>query len=219
MPYKSIIFDLDGTLLDTLPGLARTGNAVLARFGYPLHSADAYRQFVGDGMDKLVERMLPKGVDQTARSQAAELYREIYTATWREECRPYPGIVAMLDQLRDREVKLAVLSNKPHPFTEQFVEAFLDRSRFMVVYGERPGLAKKPDPAVALMILDHLACPPEHSVFVGDSAVDIFTGKAAGMAALGAGWGFRGAAELLASGALKVFTEPLELVDYVSTPL
>jgi len=219
MPYKSIIFDLDGTLLDTLPGLARAGNAVLARFGYPLHPADAYRQFVGDGMDKLVERMLPKGVDQTARSQAAELYREIYTATWREECRPYPGIVAMLDQLRDREVKLAVLSNKPHPFTEQFVEAFLDRSRFMVVYGERPGLAKKPDPAVALMILDQLACPAEHSVFVGDSAVDIRTGKAAGMAAFGAGWGFRGAAELLASGAQEVLAEPLELVDYVSTSL
>jgi phosphoglycolate phosphatase len=217
MLYKSIIFDLDGTLLDTLPGLARTGNAVLTRFGHPLHPADAYRQFVGDGMDKLVERMLPEGIDETARHRAAMLFREIYTATWREECRPYPGIIAMLDQLRGSGVQLAVLSNKPHPFTEQFVEAFLGRSRFTVVYGERPGWPKKPDPTVALMILDQLACPAEHSVFVGDSAVDILTGRSAGMAAFGAGWGFRGAAELLASGAQKVLAEPLELIDHVST--
>jgi phosphoglycolate phosphatase len=217
MLYKSIIFDLDGTLLDTLPGLARTGNAVLTRFGHPLHPADAYRQFVGDGLEKLVERMLPEGIDETAHHRAAMLFRDVYAATWREGCRPYPGIMAMLDQLRRGGVKLAVLSNKPHPFTEQFVEAFLGRSRFTVVYGERPGWPKKPDPTVALMILDQLACPPEHSVFVGDSAVDILTGKGAGMAAFGAGWGFRGAAELLASGALKVLTEPLELIGHVST--
>ena len=147
------------------------------------------------------------------------LYREIYTATWREECQPYPGIMAMLDRLHGCDVKLAVLSNKPHPFTEQFIEAFLGRSHFTVVYGERPGWPKKPDPTVARTILGELACPPEHSLFVGDSAVDILTGKGAGMAAFGVSWGFRDAAELLASGALKVLDDPSELVDYVSTPL
>ncbi len=217
MAHLSIIFDLDGTLLDTLAGLARCGNQALVHCKMPAHPIDAYRRFVGDGMEKLVERMAPAGADSSALAAVLADFRRRYTETWREDCFPYPGILEMLNGLQEQGCRMAVLSNKPHPYTVEFVANCFSPNLFQVVYGDRPAHLRKPDPTVALDILRQLDSTPFEAIFVGDSAVDIHTGKAAGMAAFGVKWGFRGEEELRANGADLILQTPRELVDHVAT--
>jgi phosphoglycolate phosphatase len=216
MANLSVIFDLDGTLLDTLAGLARVGNQVLAEAGLPQHPCDAYRHFVGDGVEKLVSRMSPPGTDADLLAEILARFRRLYGESWREDCRPYPGIVEMLAGLRQDGCTMAVLSNKPHQFTLDFVTVCLGGETFAVVYGERPGIPRKPDPTVALAILAGFGSPPAESLFIGDSAVDMHTAKAAGMVAIGVAWGFRGETELLANGADHILRTPMDLNRYVA---
>ena len=215
MVYTSIIFDLDGTLLDTLEGLAGTCNAVLARYGFPLHVSESYRYFVGDGLTTLMERITPAGTDRQTRDECCGLFTELYAKNWKNSCTLYHGVPEMLEALRKHPFRLAVLSNKPHAFATLIVEDFFPGTLFSLVYGQREGRARKPDPAVALEIAATLGSNPVETVFVGDSGVDIQTGKAAGMLTIGVAWGFRGREELLESQADIIINTPMELLQHV----
>lgn len=210
---QGVVFDLDGTLLDTLADIAHAMNAVLARRGWPVHPPDAYRYFVGDGVERLVERALPPG--QQRSTVLAECVREVgreYAARWRAQTRPYDGIPELLAALEARGVRMAVLSNKPEAFAREMVEYFFGAGRLAPVRGAQPGLPPKPDPAAALAIARELGLPPDQLAHVGDTPVDIETAHAAGMLAVGATWGFRPAEELRRAGADVLVHQPRELL-------
>jgi phosphoglycolate phosphatase len=210
---SSVIFDLDGTLLDTLEDLGDAVNRVLAARGFPTHPIESYRYFVGDGSAVLVERALPASV------RSSEIYREIlaafladYDQSWKIKTRIYDGIPEMLDSLTAQGIAMSVLSNKPHPFTVECVRELLSKWRFVSVLGLRPEVPRKPDPAGALETAQLLGVAPERILYLGDSGTDMKTAVAAGMFPAGALWGFRTREELMASGAAAVIQHPEELL-------
>lgn len=213
MFYQAVIFDLDGTLLDTLEDLGDAVNRVLSARRLPVHPIDAYRFFVGDGVAKLIERALPedKRDAETVRS-CLEAFRADYDRHWNVKTRPYNGVGALLDELTARPLKRAILSNKPHEFTELCVREFLPKWSFDAVIGQREGVPMKPDPAGALEITHTLGIPPAAFLYLGDTAVDIKTAIAAGMTPVGALWGFRPEEELRESGAKILIEQPLEVL-------
>lgn len=214
MKYRAVIFDLDGTLLNTLEDLGDAVNRVLVGKGLPTHTMDEYRYFVGDGTTMLITRALPKGKrnDETIRA-CLEEFREQYSRNWKLKTRPYEGIVEMLDALSESGLKMAVLSNKPHEFTQRCVADLLPNWTFDVVLGQRDEFNKKPDPAGALEVSERLNIPPAQCLYVGDSAVDMKTAIAAGMFPVGVLWGFRPAEELQEGGAQVLIRRPLEILD------
>jgi phosphoglycolate phosphatase len=213
MRFKAILFDLDGTLLDTIGDLADSMNAVLRRFGFPGHGRETYKQFVGDGMDLLARRALPEDRRDREMVEGCLLaMRAEYSSRWRENTCPYEGIPELLDALRDLRIRMAVLSNKADDFTRDMVRILLPRWPFDAVVGARPDVPKKPDPAAALGIARGLAISPGRILYLGDSATDMQTARAAGMFPVGALWGFRTAAELEANGAQVLINRPMDLV-------
>lgn len=215
MNCLSIIFDLDGTLLDTLADLAETCNELLQEHDLPTHPTAAYRNFVGDGLQTLIRRITPIGTEEIFIKQCCALFEERYARNWKRNSCPYPGIDDMVAALKMHGVKLAVLSNKPDAFTKLFVDEFFPMGQFSIVHGQRQGIPKKPDPTVALAIAAQLNVRPQETLFVGDSGVDIKTGKAADMLTAGVSWGFRSVRELTENNADIVFHNPLELQQYV----
>lgn len=217
MPVKTIIFDLDGTLLDSLKGIGDAMNQLLNDLGYPAHPLDDYRFHVGDGIGELIRRALPP----QNKPEGEELlnlvneFRIIYDRTWPVETTPYDGIAEMLDRLVRDKVTMAVLSNKTDSCTRQMVEELLGEWTFQVVFGRREGVPKKPDPSAALEIAGVLKAPPEQIVFVGDTSVDMKTAVNAGMFPLGVLWGFREAKELKETGAKMLIRHPSELPDVI----
>jgi phosphoglycolate phosphatase len=217
MQFSAILFDLDGTLLDTIGDIADSMNAVLQRLGLPGHDREVYKQFVGDGMDMLVRRALPEDrrvqeiVNRCLLSMRAE-----YSSRWRKNTRPYEGIPELLDALRDLQIRMAILSNKPDDFTREMVRILLAHWVFAGVVGARPDVPKKPDPKAALEIARGLTIPPGQILYLGDSGVDMQTARAAGMFPAGALWGLRTTAELEASGAEALISRPLDLVELLS---
>jgi len=209
------MMDLDGTLLDTLQDLADSMNSTLADFGFPVHELEKFRYFVGEGMENLVKRSLPDSVrtDPDLVSRCFEMMRRTYERNWNAKTRPYPGIPELLDALTARGLKMAVLSNKPHDVVQKVVSGLLPGWRFDAVMGERPPVPRKPDPTSALEIAKRLGVDPGACLYLGDTAVDMKTADAAGMYAVGALWGFRGAEELIAGGARKLVSKPLELLE------
>jgi phosphoglycolate phosphatase len=212
MTFKAVIFDLDGTLLDTLGDLADAMNAVLADNRLPTHPADAYRHFVGDGIAQLVRRALPFEVADEADLNhfVGEMKRE-YRQRWTCQTRPYPGIPEMLGALCAAGLRLAVLSNKHDEATQHLVRALLPGVAFRRVVGANPSKPRKPDPAVALEIAAALNLDPAEFVFVGDSGVDMRTAVGAGMFPVGVLWGFRPQAELTSAGAKLLLEHPADL--------
>ncbi|TKB27353.1 HAD family hydrolase [Desulfopila sp. IMCC35006] len=218
MSFLSIIFDLDGTLLDTIVDLAETCNEVLALQHFPTHPTPAYKTFVGDGLQSLIRRITPVGTDDIILRQCSTLFAERYARNWKRNSCPYDGISDMLSALNKHGVQLAILSNKPHEFTKLFVDEFFPHGLFSIVYGQREGVPKKPDPTVALEIAERFGSLPQETIFVGDSGVDMRTGKAAGMIAAGVSWGFRSVQELTDSNADIIIHNPSELEQYVLFP-
>lgn len=209
----AVIFDLDGTLLDTLADLADSANEALSEHGHPVHPVDSFRTFVGDGMATLMERILPEAARTPEKiGLLLERYRSAYDARWKLKTQPYPGIVDMLKALAARGIPMAVLSNKPQAYTEIVVAHFLGDHRFEVIFGQRDSVPRKPDPAGAVEIAEQLKLPPSEILFVGDTSTDMDTATAAGMVAVGALWGFRPEAELRAHGAKFLIAEPAELL-------
>jgi len=213
MKLLAVLFDLDGTLLDTLQDLADSTNRALARLGFPPHEVDEYRYFVGGGRDVLAFRALP--ADQRDKVNIDKLVSEIdsdYLDHWEDNTKLYAGVSQLLDALTERGIKLAVLSNKAHNFTELMVSRMLARWHFEEVIGASASIPRKPDPTVALQIARRLKIPPAAFIYLGDSDIDMKTAVAAGMYPVGAGWGFRPADELIASGAKMVIDQPCDLL-------
>ncbi len=217
MKKQAVIFDLDGTLLDTLDDLADSANHVLGQFGFPTHPVDAYKYFIGDGVGALVRQMLPEDRrDRQTMAEVADAYRQEYGQRWNAKTRPYDGIGAMLDGLTSRGVKIAVLSNKPDVFTQRCVAELLKSWRFDPVIGHHDGIPRKPDPAGAFQIAESWKLSPTEIAYVGDTGTDMQTAVAAGMFAVGVLWGFRPEEELKANGAEAVVARPQELLDLIS---
>jgi phosphoglycolate phosphatase len=190
-------------------------NGTLSRYGFPVHELEKYKYFVGDGMETLVRRALPDSAKNDPRviSSCLETMRKAYELNWNAKTRPYPGIVELLDALSERRLKMAVLSNKPHDFTRMIVRELLPAWRFEAVVGARPPIPLKPDPSSALEIANVLRVEPARFLYLGDTSTDMKTANGAGMFAVGALWGFRDAAELIAAGAAKLIAKPAELLE------
>lgn len=213
MSYKAVLFDLDGTLLDTLKDIADATNHALRSLGFPEHPLESFRYFVGDGVEVLMRRVLPEDRRDTATmSEGAGLMRAEYGRRWSATTRPYAGIPELLNALAARGIPMAVLSNKPDEFTRLCVDQLLSGWPFAAVLGAGPSLPKKPDPTGALEIARRLGVAPSEVVYLGDTNTDMQTACAAGMFPVGALWGFRMADELIASGAKVLVGKPLELL-------
>lgn len=210
--FRGCLFDLDGTLLDTLRDLGESMNLVLQRRGWPPHPIDAYRYFVGEGAAMLVARSFPEAHrdDATVKAGLAE-YRAVYERHWNVHTRPYDGIPGMLDALAAKGTTLGILSNKPHGMTRQCVDGYLARWTFACVLGQRDTVARKPDPAGALDAARLMGVAPAEVLYLGDTATDMETARAAGMFAVGATWGFRPESELRTHGAQAIVHHPREV--------
>jgi phosphoglycolate phosphatase len=216
--FRAVIFDLDGTLLDTVEDIAMAMNRVLESRGFETYTIEVYKTLVGDGADEMIRRALAgRTLSDEEIAAIVRDYRREYDLCWRLHSRPYAGVTALLNELGRRKVKTAVLSNKSHPFTEAMTLGLLPAVRFDVIRGARPGVPLKPDPDPALRIACELRVTPPAVVFLGDTKVDMKTALAAGMFPVGALWGFRSADELGANGAAVLIASPLELLSFFPT--
>ena len=216
MSFKAVIFDLDGTLLDTLSDLGDSMNIVLERHGLPSHDLESYKYMIGDGVEFLVKRALPESItDDDSVKEFIVKYRSEYKKNWNNKTRPYDGIVELLEKLYSLGLQLAVLSNKPHDSTELCVREFLPFNKFDIILGHRPGKNPKPDAAGAFEIAEKLNIPPDQILYLGDTSVDMKTAVAAGMYPVGVLWGFRTEEELLKNGAKATINRPDELLKII----
>ena len=209
---KCVLFDLDGTLVDSLVDLADSMNRVLNRQGLASHPTQAYRYFVGDGIIKLAQRALPAEARQEEIIEdCARKMRQEYALHWADTTRPYPGIAELLDTLAGRGIQMAILSNKPDALTQEVVRTLLPQWDFAAVAGAKETFPRKPDPAGALRIASLLQREPADFLYLGDTNTDMQTARAARMFAIGALWGFRTAEELKEHGAQALISVPSEL--------
>lgn len=213
MNYRAAIFDLDGTLIDSLRDIGEAMNRTLGTMGFPVHALEKYNYFVGDGVKQLVQRALPPDrQDEPTVMAFLAAYRQDYGSTWKVHTRPYPGIPDVLQALVARGIPLGVLSNKPDAVTNRCVEYFFPDIPFIAVAGQKEDVPKKPDPTAALAIAAGMLLEPEVCVFVGDTATDMQTATAAGMFPAGVTWGFRPRAELVEHGARLLADRPEALL-------
>lgn len=212
--YKHVIFDLDGTLLNTIDDLADTGNHVCELHGWPTHTVDAFKLMVGNGIPKLVERFAPQGTSQEVLDQALWEFMDWYGVHKEDKTAPYAGMPEVTKALREAGVSIAVLSNKADVMAGPVVEHYYP-GIFPVVQGALPGLPTKPDPTLLRKLMDRLGATQEDTLFVGDSNVDIRTAKNGGLTGCGVLWGFRSREELEAAGADVIVSTPQELLDLI----
>jgi phosphoglycolate phosphatase len=212
--FRGVIFDLDGTLLDTLGDIADAANCVLAKHGFPPHPLADYRQFVGDGVQMLITRALPpdRRDPDTVRACLQTMDSE-YQRHLNQTAQPYAGVSELLSSLKRRNLRLAVLSNKPDQFTARCVTDFFGKDLFNPILGLRADRPRKPDPAGALEIARSWGVAPSDILYLGDSGTDMQTAVSAGMFPLGVLWGYRDQPELLATGARALLKHPGDLLD------
>jgi phosphoglycolate phosphatase len=209
---RHLLFDLDGTLIDTVGDLADSVNAVLAATGRPVHPEAAYKVFVGAGIRALVQRAFGEmPPDDFAEALAA--VKAEYTRRWNVRTRPYPGIPDLLNTLEQRGIRKAILSNKPDAMTQVVVQEFLGNWHWDRIRGAREDTPLKPDPKGAVDSAKELGMTCSDILYVGDTGTDMETARAAGMHAVGVLWGFRGEEELRAAGAEHILTRPDELLN------
>jgi phosphoglycolate phosphatase len=215
LPLKAVVFDLDGTLIDSLGDLADSMNLTLEHYGHPVHPEASYKIFVGDGVENLVRRALPQGGDYDVNTitEVAARMREIYAKRWTLRTRPYDGIPEMLSALNERGIPLAILSNKPDGPALEVVRQLLGDWDFKIVQGARANVPIKPDPTSALDVARRLGLPPEEIHYLGDTDTDMKTAKGAGMIAVGVTWGFRDEPELREHGADLILNHPREFLS------
>lgn len=214
MGFKAAIFDMDGTILDTLADLCGSVNAALAWAGLPVRSLEEVRAALGYGAEGLIRRSVPAGTDDDTIARVLAYYKPYYEAHAQIRTAPYPGIPAALSALRAAGVRLAVVSNKPDPATQLLAERFF-RGAFDVVLGVRDGMAVKPAPDMPAAAMARLGVTSAEAVYIGDSDVDLATARSAGTACIAVTWGFRDEAFLRAHGAAVIVRDPAELVRCV----
>lgn len=208
-----LIFDLDGTLVDSLRGIAASLNKALAASGLPAHPPKSVRSFIGNGARILVRRAAPADADEALLRTVEQAFKSHYDLNWPDGTAVYDGIDDLLATLQQRGHPLAVLSNKPHPFTGAIVSKIFPTVRFSAVLGQRDGIPHKPDPAGALEIAASLHLPTEHCIVIGDSTMDLETARNAGMRAVAVTWGFQDREQLVAAGADLIAEDPAELLE------
>lgn len=216
MRFKAVLSDLDGTLLNTLEDLADSMNAVLRNKGFAEHDMAAYKYFIGNGLELLVRRALPRDSCNDAMvGTCLESLKKEYSKRLTAKTRPYPGIPELLDKCTAYGLRIAILSNKPDTETRQIVEKILSAWHFEIVRGSKPDIPKKPDPAAALLIARKMGIAPRDFIYLGDTDVDMQTAASAGMFAVGVLWGFRDARELIRGGAKMLIKKPLDLPEWI----
>lgn len=215
---KAVIFDLDGTLADTIASITYCGNLALSRFGLPSFGEEDYKHFVGDGAAMLIRRALLAAGDERLEhfDEVYETYLEIFAKDCMYQVKPYEGICALLEELKRLSVRIAVLSNKPDRDSLRVVEALFGKGYFDFVQGQRADIPRKPDPAGVYRIMEAFGLSAGDFLYVGDSGVDMKTGRAAGIFTVGVLWGFRDREELVENGADAVISKPLELLSHLA---
>lgn len=211
--YSAYIFDLDGTLLDTLGDLAASVNYALNRYDMPVHTVEDIRWFVGNGVKKLMERSVPGGVGNPQFEEVFKTFREHYMKHSLDTTRPYPGILEMLDGLKCRKKKIAVVSNKFYTATQELCTHFFG-SYVDVAIGEREGIRRKPAPDTVIEAMRRLGMSSDGAVYIGDSDVDIATAANSGLPCISVLWGFRDRVFLEEHGASSFISEPCEILRF-----
>lgn len=211
MTPHGLIFDLDGTLVDSLPGIANSLNQALASLQLPLHSLQAVRGFIGNGARVLASRAAPAGAADALIAGIEQAFKADYDLTWPSGTAAYPGVGGVLLELQGRGIPLAILSNKPHAFTTAMVSALFPEVGFAAVLGQRPAMPHKPDPAGAFEIAALLGLPPQACTVIGDSTMDLETARRAGMRAVAVTWGYHDREALLTALPDAVIDAPEEL--------
>ena len=214
MAYRAAVFDLDGTLLNTLADLADSGNELLASYGMAPHPEPAFRYFVGNGSRKLMERILP-GKSPEQIDEALARYKAIYEKHLTAKTTPYAGISETLSALKARGVRMAVCTNKHISAAEALIRKYFPADTFDAFEGDRPGVPRKPDPAHVRIVLEKMGVMPEETVYLGDSGEDMQTAVNAGTLPVGVLWGFREKDELMENGAQILLSKPSELLEKV----
>ncbi|MFB1032560.1 MAG: HAD family hydrolase [Aliarcobacter cryaerophilus] len=211
---KTVIFDLDGTLLDSIEDIASSMNKVLESLQLPTHKIEDYKHFVGGGVDILVENAL-SNQSKEIKDEVIKRFKIEYDGKLHSKTLPYDGIYELLDELKKLDINLAVLSNKPHEFTVSYVNHFFKNYNFKEIHGQKKDVPKKPDPKAALDIVKFLNSSCENTYFIGDTKIDMHTAKSANMTAIGVLWGFRDEKELRDFGADFIVSNPLEILKII----
>ncbi|MCT7517515.1 HAD family hydrolase [Aliarcobacter cryaerophilus] len=211
---KTVIFDLDGTLLDSIEDIASSMNKVLESLQLPTHKIEDYKHFVGGGVDILVENAL-SNQSKEIKDEVIKRFKIEYDGKLHSKTLPYDGIYELLDELKKLDINLGVLSNKPHEFTVSYVNHFFKNYNFKEIHGQKKDVPKKPDPKAALDIVKCLDSSCENTYFIGDTKIDMQTAKSANMTAIGVLWGFRDEKELRDFGADFIVSNPLEILKII----
>ncbi|SDM88878.1 HAD family hydrolase [Acetanaerobacterium elongatum] len=210
---KCCIFDLDGTLLNTLDDLAASCNYALSLYGYKTYPADDYRYFVGNGVSVLLDRTLPPDVDERQKQKVKEAFSKHYAQHYIDLTVPYKGIEGLLRILKLKGYLVCVVSNKPHDYSKELITKIFGEKFFNIVLGASEELPKKPAPDGVLYCMNKLRLSASECVYIGDSNVDVLTAKNAKMPSIGVAWGFRGEEELKTTGADYIVQEPKEIAQ------
>ncbi len=213
--FEAIIFDLDGTLLNTLDDLADSANYVLAAHGFATHPTEQYKTFVGNGIPNLIHRILPEGVSNEGFERTLADFSEYYDAHKNDKTAPYAGILEMLSELKRSGFKLCVLSNKQHDLSVNIVKHHFGEDTFDLIRGKMEQFPTKPNPASCNDVISILNIPKSNILYVGDSNVDMQTGYNAGLTKCGVSWGFRSVAELQSAGADYIADTPQDILKIV----
>lgn len=213
---KGVLFDLDGTLVDSINDLAGCANYVLLRNGFPAHSLDEFRYFVGYGIPKMIENALPPEArsNRKLNERCVKQFLERYEKHYCDTTKPYPGIPELLEELQKRDIKIGIASNKNQEMVEKVVKSCFGDT-FKVVIGRREGYPAKPNPTLPNLAAKKLKVKPEDCFYLGDSAVDMVAAIAGGMTPVGVLWGFRTFGELRLNGARRFISKPAELFDVI----
>ncbi len=211
---KGVIFDLDGTLIDTIADIGNSTNMMLREYGLPEHDLSTYKLMVGNGFKELVKRALPKGKEDLI-DEAYDKFVYYYNLHYMDETSPYPGVLELLQDLQDKDIKMAVNSNKRDDYTKALLKSLFKDVDFIEIVGQREGLRPKPYSDGTNVILKAMNLAKEEVVFVGDTKVDIETGKNANLKTIGCLWGFRDESELKEAGADYIVREPKEIIDII----
>lgn len=214
---KAVLFDLDGTLADSLLDLAVSTNYAIGKFGFPAREVEAYKYFAGDGMPKMIERALPPAYnDESTVYKILPVFMKFYSEHYCDNTKAYSGMPELIDSLKNKEILIAVVTNKAEEMAEKVV-AKLYGDKFDLIIGKREGIPAKPDPTAALIAMRELGVKPYECVFVGDSKMDVKTGVNSGAYPVGVLWGFRLKDELLDGGARSIITRPEELLEIIES--